>query len=133
MIRKLADQPPLLIRKFLSRGAPTRWLAVFAHRRELQCEDTSKDILGIGMPGNERVRTIYQHATKLDGLRRQAKIAVAALDHAAPHIIEEIGQEWQRAGILDRFVGRPVRDVESEMIGLKTDGYKLGGLGHDCE
>ena len=84
-----------------------------------------------GMARQERVGALDQHAAKLHGLRRQAQHAVAALDHLRPHVVEQIGEQRQRAGVLDRLLGGAPRDVGGKPVGLEARREQLGRPAHD--
>jgi hypothetical protein len=73
--------------------------------------------------GSEKgVGAVDQHGADLDRRPRQAQLAVAALDHTGPHVVEQIGQQWQRAGVLGGLLRRPPGDVGGEFLGLETGG-----------
>ena len=79
----------------------------------------------------EGVCPLDEHAAELHGCRRQAQHAVAAADHLGPHVVEQVGEQRQRARVLGRFLGRPAGDIVGEMIDLEAGGEKLGRPAHD--
>ena len=48
-------------------------------------------------------------------------------DHILPHVFEEVGEQRQGAGILDRFLGGAPSDVAGKMLGLEPSGEQSGG------
>ena len=109
--------------------APPRRLAVLAHGGKPQREHAPQRVLGLGMRRKEGIGALDQHAAELDRGRRQAQHAVAALDHLRPHVVEQVGQERQRAGVLGRFLGRPPRDVGRKPVGLEARRQQRGRAG----
>jgi hypothetical protein len=92
VIGKLADQPPLLIRKLGTQRAPSRRLLALTHGGKLQGEDTAKLVLRFRVAGEKGVGAVDQHAAKLEGLSGKTEHTVIALHHLRPHVVERIRQ-----------------------------------------
>ena len=127
MISKLAHQPPLLVREFRAPCTSARRLPIFTHCGQLQCENASKLVLGIGVAGNECIGAFHQYPAEINRLCRQAKHGLAPLNHASPHVVQEIGKQRQRAGVFGLFLRRPACDIGGQPIRLEAGRKKRGG------
>ena len=56
--------------------------------------------------------------------------AVAGLDHRSPHVVERVGEERQRAGVLRRILRGALRDHVDEPLVLEARAEQLGRLAH---
>ena len=55
------------------------------------------------MAGKERIGARNQYAAKLEGLCGKTELAVTALNHLPPHVVERIGEERKRSDVPDRI------------------------------
>ena len=64
----------------------------------------SQRVLVPRMASQEAIGALHQHSAQFDGPLRQAQDTVPSPDHPRPHVVEEIGEQRERTGVLGRIL-----------------------------
>ncbi len=131
MIGQFRNQLPLVFRKFGTQRPPTRWLTIRAHRRQLECEKPLQSLLCARPVVDERVSALSQDPAEFDCCCRQPQLAIAAIDHLGPHVVQQIRQERQFCRILGRFICGSTGDIRSQPPRLEPCAQECGGAADD--
>ena len=129
MVGELGDHAPLVLAELGAQRPAAGGLAVLAHGGELEGEQAAQRRLGLGMAGEEGIGALGEDAAELHGLGRQAHDAIAAADHVGPHVVEQIGEQRQGAGIARRLLRRAAGEIGGELVALETGREQRRRLG----
>ena len=128
MVGKLRDHAPFGLAELGAQRPAAGRLAILAHGGKLEGEQAAERRLGFRMAGEEGIGAFGEHTAEFHGLGRQAQYAVAAADHVGPHVVEEIGEQRQGAGVARRFLRRAAGEIGGKLLALEAGGEQRRGL-----